>query len=402
MLALKVQQKETAFYLVSYPAGDLLRNIRFEKRIVRLSQNEKSVSKKRLPDDVEKFISSVIESELGFQRELKTKKIQEICSFIELSIDQPPIPSTVLLYTSEELIFNPQGGTSMGNLTEPSDKFTIIDGQHRLAGLKLYIDKHPEDGDNIYVPVAIFDRKTAEFAAEMFVIVNSTHSRIAKSLLVDLLESVKIATREERVAARIVRKLYEDARSPLRFRINRLGGRSGRDKWILQAQLYNEILNLLKSDSQNERRQFVLTKLSLDKLGERPHGESQRLDEVGETVFTLFSDWFKATAEAFGETWGNDKYMVTKPATIQAITRTLGEEMVEGGLVNEYLREGMNKNIFSRALVKAWQDKDFWQDFRAKGFYERFAAKGTPERIRLIRNKLKEKLDAARQPTRIS
>ena len=35
--------------------------------------------------------------------------------------------------------------------------------------------------------------------------------------------------------------LYSEGDSPLRYRINRLGGRSKQEKWILQAELFNEI-----------------------------------------------------------------------------------------------------------------------------------------------------------------
>src|SRR5437588_150166 len=93
----------------------------------------------------------------------------------------------------------------------------------------------------IFVPCVIFDGRSDDFATEMFVIINSTPTRINKSHLVDLYERVSWAEPDRRFSARIVEMLYRESDSPLRYRINRLGGRSKQEKWILQAELFNEI-----------------------------------------------------------------------------------------------------------------------------------------------------------------
>ena len=57
----------------------------------------------------------------------------------------------------------------------------------------------------------VFDGKSADFATEMFVIINSTHTRINKSHLVDLYERVSWETPEKKFAAKVVNLLYEKA-----------------------------------------------------------------------------------------------------------------------------------------------------------------------------------------------
>src|SRR4029079_5025092 len=149
---------------------------------------------------------------------------------------------TVLLYTSERLQFRADGThDDVGSLQDPTSKFLIIDGQHRLAALHFYLKERPAEGKNIQVPCVIFDGRNEDFAAEMFVIINSTPTRINKSHLVDLYERVSWADPDRRFAARMVEDLYSEGDSPLRYRINRLGGRSQQDKWILQAELFNEV-----------------------------------------------------------------------------------------------------------------------------------------------------------------
>src|SRR5581483_3944038 len=130
---------------------------------------------------------------------------------------------------------------NVGNLEEPEDKYLIIDGQHRLAALKFYLKHKRDEAKTINVPCVIFDGRSEDFATEMFVIINSTPTRINKSHLVDLYERVSWAAPDKKFAARIVEHLYSESDSPLRYRINRLGGRSRQEKWILQAELFNEL-----------------------------------------------------------------------------------------------------------------------------------------------------------------
>src|SRR4029434_2841785 len=170
-------------------------------------------------------------------------------NFYETAVTQPPIPGTVLLFTPQRLHFEAwTDGSGVGRLQEPEEKFLIIDGQHRLAALMFYERTHPEEARNISVPCVIFNGRSEDFATEMFVIINSTPTRINKSHLVDLYERVSWADPDRKFAARIVEDLYKEDDSPLQYRINRLGGRSQQDKWILQAELFNELDRCVSGD----------------------------------------------------------------------------------------------------------------------------------------------------------
>ena len=66
--------------------------------------------------------------------------------------------------------------------------------------------------------------------------------------VVDLYERVSWAAPDRKLAARVVERLYSSGDSPLRYKINRLGGRSRQEKWILQAELFNEVHRWLAAD----------------------------------------------------------------------------------------------------------------------------------------------------------
>src|SRR5207302_10506150 len=114
-----------------------------------------------------------------------------------------------------------------------------------------FISRFYDEGENIQPEeVAAEDdvgqfiariERSDDFATEMFVIINSTPTRINKSHLVDLYERVSWVEPDRRFAARIMEMLYSEGDSPLRYRIDRLGGRSKQEKWILQAELFNQV-----------------------------------------------------------------------------------------------------------------------------------------------------------------
>ena len=166
-------------------------------------------------DEVAQFIARIEQSDAAFQRQLNRRKVQAIQDFYAEAIHQPPIPGTVLLFTAETLAFEPIGRfDNVGNLSEPRQKFLIIDGQHRLAALHFYREKFPDEAGNLHVPCMIFDGKTEDFATEMFVIINSTPTRINKSHLVDLYEKVSFAGPDKQAGGARLRAALRRGRQP--------------------------------------------------------------------------------------------------------------------------------------------------------------------------------------------
>src|SRR5690606_29333941 len=224
MIATQIRQKDARFYFVSYPCEDILDKVRFISRFY--ADGEKAIAPETVEreDEVASFIQKIERNDGAFQRELSKAKVKAIRNFYETAVTQPPIPGTVLLFTSETLDFSPIGNyQNVGDLKEPRERYLIIDGQHRLAALEFFHRSHPQEARSIHVPCVIFDGQSEDFAAEMFVIINSTPTRINKSHLIDLYERVSWEKPDKRLAAKVLERLYGDSDSPLRYRINRLG-----------------------------------------------------------------------------------------------------------------------------------------------------------------------------------
>jgi DGQHR domain-containing protein len=246
-------------------------------------------------------------------------------------------------------------------LQSPDEKYLIIDGQHRLAALQFYERTHPDEAKNIQVPCVIFDGRSEDFATEMFVIINSTPTRINKSHLIDLYERVSWADPDRRFAAHIVELLYRAGDSPLRYRINRLGGRSRKEKWILQAELYNEVHRWVRQAWPNIEREGA------DKRGAARY-------------YGLIRDFLKAASAVWDKAWGDSDNMVTKPVTLKAMIRVCADLAAQDAEPED------DRLARWRQRLAPWTEQV--RAFRNEGFYERFPAKGQVERVTLIYREL--------------
>ena len=195
----------------------------------------------------------------------------------------------------------------------------------------------------------------------MFLIINSTPTRINKSHLVDLYEKVSWSAPDKRVAAQVVAMLYVEADSPLRYRINRLGGRSQREKWILQAELFNEIHRWVAADWKKLQKQATSRTLV-------------------NRLYQVVRDFLKAAEKVWDEAWGNGNYMITKPVTIKAMLRVCADL----AHVDAEPVDGRQKRWERR--LSAWTPET--KTFKNEGFYERFPAKGQVERVARIHREL--------------
>ncbi len=362
MIATQVRQKDAVFYFASYPSEALLKQVRFISRFYDEEGGGIAADAVAPDDDVGRFIAKIERSDRAFQREVSRAKVAAIRNFYETAISQPPIPGVVLLFTPQRLAFRAiDAAAGVGHLQEPGEKFLIIDGQHRLAALEFFERTHPDEAKNIAVPCVIFDGRTEDFATEMFVIINSTPTRINKSHLVDLYERVSWAEPDRRFAAHIAEMLYSAGDSPLRYRINRLGGRSRQEKWILQAELFNELHRWVKTEWK---------KISAEGADKR----------AAAGYYEIVRDFLKACAAVWGGSWGDGGAMVTKPVTLKAMLRVCADLAAEDAGPAEGRIERW------RARLAPWTEQA--REFRAEGFYERFPAKGQVERVARIHREL--------------
>ena len=366
MLATQVRQKDSRFYFVAYPAEDLLRRVRFISRYYGEGETIEATAPRK-DDEVAAFIARIEHSDHAFQRQLARRKVKSIQDFYAEAVNQPPIPGAVLLFTAEQLRFEPIGSfDNVGNLEEPRQPYLIIDGQHRLAALHFYREKFPAEAKSLHVPCVIFDGKTEDFATEMFVTINSTPTRINKSHLVDLYEKVAYASPDRKLAAKVCELLYSESDSPLRYKVNRLGGRSQQQKWILQAELFNEVHRWVRIEARRLKVKSLTRMRDIERVARNELYEPLR-------------DFLVAARTILGNSWDNERFMVTRAVTLKALVRVCADL---------HRADPRAEDRDRRWTVKLRRLKEIEPDFRGEGFYERFPAKGQVERVGRIHREL--------------
>src|SRR5262245_21230244 len=370
MLATQVRQKDSRFYFVAYPAADLLRRVRFISRYYGEGETIEP-AQLRKDDEVGAFIAKIERSDAAFQRQLARKKVKSIQDFYAEAVHQPPIPGAVLLFTPQALHFEPIGTfDNVGNLEEPRSPYLIIDGQHRLAALHFFREKFPDEAKVMHVPCVIFDGKTEDFATEMFVTINSTPTRINKSHLVDLYERVAYAAPDKKLAAKACELLYSENDSPLQYKVNRLGGRSQQQKWILQAELFNEVHRWVRLEARRLRVRSLTRSRDIERVARNELYEPLR-------------DFLNAVRTVMANSWDNDRYMVTRAVTLKALVPVCADL---------HRADGKGDERTHRWTHKLRRLKELEPEFRTEGFYERFPAKGQVERVARIHRRIDQLL----------
>lgn len=244
-----VQQKDHRFKIVSIPAG-LLTRISYAA-IRRKDQEEGAV-----------------------QRVLNSSRIAGIKDF---AIRMGDFPASIVL--------NSNGGhiTEKNGLLEIPDEqkiAQIIDGQHRVAGLKAAIDENPAVRD-YEIPVAIYEGLDTAHSARIFISINTEQRPAPKSLVFDLYG----------VAA-------SDLLDPAALRANDIVAHLG-----MEGQPY---FSWIKLPNQERQRGGVALSTAVNAI--KPLLEAKGIfEQIGATELeiqqAIFSNYFSAIKEKYAAYW---------------------------------------------------------------------------------------------------
>lgn len=157
----------------------------------------------------------------------------------------------------------------------------LIDGQHRVAGLKAALEDNPEIG-RLEIPTAIYQGLETRECADIFLAINTEQKPVARSLVFDLygIASEQMVDPAAVRARDIVMALHEDDTSPY-FDLIKLPGSPRRQGGIALSTAVTAIKPMVEEKGDFE--QIRLTEL-----------ESQQ---------QVFMNYFGALAEKYGERW---------------------------------------------------------------------------------------------------
>jgi DGQHR domain-containing protein len=118
----------------------------------------------------------------GFQRVLNNGRARKLADYIVRGQENHDafLPTSILLATDKDVPFNAETNTITFSVADVGP-FSVVDGQHRVEGLKMAADKNPEVLDfEVPVNIAVNLSKLAQMCH--FLIVNTTQKSVDKSI----------------------------------------------------------------------------------------------------------------------------------------------------------------------------------------------------------------------------
>lgn len=261
---IKIQQRGEVFYSVKFKASFLLEHLNFHFREPYSEYEKKDVILKN-----EKYIDTIrnkgIElnsSDEGIQRRLQINRINSIKDFIESSNDNF-LPSSITLSadiseleTFEDEYLNYESH-EIGHFEFPDNfMFSIIDGQHRLAGLSM-VDK--EILNDFDISAILLFNVSKSTAAKLFADINGKQKSVNKSLIYDLYSDVESEEFSQIKKFHIIcENFYTNPKSPLFRQIKMLGIGSGAISQAFFIDYVKDAVNKTDLKKSNEEEIFKI------------------------------------------------------------------------------------------------------------------------------------------------
>ena len=305
--------------------------------------------------DIRKIADRDLDTYLGIQRTLSPSRVEEIGRYVN-SIDATFPTSIILAISSEDATFDPR--TGIMEIRNSEEVAKIIDGQHRIEGLK-YLK-----GNTFQLNVTIFVDMDIEDQAMVFATINLAQTKVSKSLVYDLYEYT--TTRSPQKTSHNITKLLNSREgSPFYRRIKILGKATEKYQTLTQAAFVESLLRLISGSivKAEEDRELLRRK----KKPPRASSEEVKnlvfrnmfLDEKDADIAKVLWNYFEAVRMRWPMAWeGVDTSGNMLPRTngFRALMRLIPLVYIRAGKPGEIPSVIGFHNLFRKITLK---DEDF-------------------------------------------
>lgn len=303
--AVSVTQPIGTFYVTAMPAGILSGIARAD---VRRFENQ----------------GTAVEEYVGIQRKLDQKRKREISQYVREGDSTFPTSIVIAIEDQRSIEFDSSTGLlSLYRVSADEDGpevtegaiATILDGQHRLAGLSEF--------DTVFdLPVTIFPEIDMAEKAYIFATVNLAQTKVNSSLAYDLLSYARSRS-PERSCHDVAVALNDAEGSPFEDKIKRLGSKTPgvQGETLSQATFVRALLPYISEtpriDREDLRNGIVIPQLKnaieFKKLPLRNFFISEQDDAIVDIIW----DYFDSVRKYWSKAWASNE-------TGQIIKRTNG------------------------------------------------------------------------------
>jgi DGQHR domain-containing protein len=238
-----------------------------------------------------------VEKYLGIERPLSPGRVAELKEYVG-TVDATFPTSIILAVSSNDTVFDSE--KKIMTIRRDENVAKIIDGQHRIAGLRGY------SGDNFQLNVTIFVDMDIEDQAMVFATINLKQTKVSKSLAYDLYEFSKTRS-PQRTCHNIAKLLNYKEGSPFKSKIKILGVATGKpQESITQATFVDRLIQYISKKPMNDR-DLLKRKKELDRATGK---EVKRLifrnlfiDDSDAKIARNLWNYFKAVEKKWPQAW---------------------------------------------------------------------------------------------------
>lgn len=203
--------------------------------------------------DVRRIAGEGLADYIGIERDLDDRRVEELARYAR-TVDAS-FPTSIILAIAQDDLINYDPATGVMEIRDDSEVAKIIDGQHRIAGLKpLQGTETPFD-----LNVTIFVDMDLEDQAMVFATINLAQTKVRKSLAYDLYEYTERRS-PQKTAHNIAKLLNAREDSALYQRIKILGTATRRYQTLTQAAFVEALLILISGSIEQALRDRDLIK----------------------------------------------------------------------------------------------------------------------------------------------
>lgn len=266
-----IDQPIGRFYVVSINAVDLLSMVGIERRS---------------------------EYENGAQRELDRKRVSDITNYC--SDPDATFPTSIIVNVTDASCVKLNEEKSEMEIDTDVQIGTVIDGQHRLAGIS-----KSSFAEKYQVPVVLMFELTPEEQAYVFSIINGKQAPMNKSLIIDLF-ALSTVRSPQRTAHEIARALNKEEKSPFCNKLKMLGYKAPEQEiaMISQGTFANELIKIILKRNEYGLRPHQLQ--NLDRVKGWPIRDMY-IDNQDKIIYQIILNCFNALKEVFPEYWEKPK-----------------------------------------------------------------------------------------------
>lgn len=353
--ALRLSQFGITFYQAAITAKDIETLVRFE--VIATDHDDRKKKKASKSVNWNLLEERIRRSAEAFQRPIIGKKIEELVQFYEERRehrDLPAVPGAVLLVAEKHLTFNARDG-QIGMLQIPEEEGILrtLDGQHRLLALHALAGSPEKEIQSLQVPAVIFDALQPAQAVEMFVTINTKHTRLKPDLIVALSGKKLYPDRKTALAHDILKSLNSREDSPLHNEIRILGVGKGK---VSEAPLATEMV-----------RVFDDLEAAGLRAAEAFYDDAQK----------FFLNYFKQVAKIFHGAWGGRKFSIKSSPSFRAFIR------VSPTVVSRLrqLRHDVDDAKGIGEVIAPWGERIGDGRFETEGLWKERGGVGSVERL---------------------